>query len=332
MKKFPLILLILGLLCTFCSCGEPRSFQYVDYTLFDTVTTIVGYADTQKEFEYQAQKVCSQLQTYHRLFDIYQDYEGLPNLKTVNDQAGVAPVEVDSAVLELLEDCQEYWRLTGHKVNPGMGSLLSIWHEARKQALEIPESAKIPEETARLLAKKHMDLQNMKLNFENHTVFLTDPQMKLDVGAIAKGWALQKISQQAPAGMLISVGGSVCATGPKPDGSPWTVGIQDPDGKGYLRTVKLSKGAIATSGDYQRFFEVDGKQYHHIIDPDTTLPSEYWRSVTVISADSGLADVLSTALFLLPRAQGQALLERTGAEALWMDTAGNLYESPGFPK
>ena len=155
--------------------------------------------------------------------------------------------------------------------------------------------------------------------------------MRLDVGAVAKGWAVQKVSESAPEGMLLSAGGNVCATGPKPDGSPWIVGIQDPEGDGYICMAELSKGCLVTSGDYQRYFEVDGKKYHHIIDPDTAMPGEYWRSVTVYCTDSGLADALSTALFLLPLDQGQALLNNLGAEALWLNDRGEIFHSPGFP-
>ena len=87
-----------------------------------------------------------------------------------------------------------------------------------------------------------------------------------------------------------------------------------------------------TSGDYQRAYAVDGKVYHHIIDPNTWMPSSYWRSVTVVCPDSGLADARSTALFLLPREKGQALLDRCGAEALWVDARGERFYSPGFEK
>ena len=241
MKKWKRCVLVLGLLGLLWGCGAQKPMQYVDYSLFDTVTTIVGYGDSREEFQLQAEKICSDLQSYHRLFDIYQDYEGISNLKTINDQAGIAPVPVDSAVLEFLGDCEEYWELTDHRFHPGMGSLLSLWHEARQDGLRNPDRAEIPKEAVRIQAKEHMDLEDMVLDLENQTVFLQDPQLKLDVGAIAKGWAAQKICEAAPPGMLISVGGSVCATGPKPDGSPWTVGIQNPDGDGYLRTVKLKK-------------------------------------------------------------------------------------------
>ena len=109
------------------------------------------------------------------------------------------------------------------------------------------------------------------------------------------------------------------------------VGIQNPDGGDtYLHTLYVSGGAVVTSGDYQRCYAVDGKVYHHIIAPDTLYPSEYWRSVAIVCADSGLADALSTALFLLPQEEGQQLLDRCGAEAMWVDADGNMFYSPGF--
>ena len=155
--------------------------------------------------------------------------------------------------------------------------------------------------------------------------------MRLDVGAVAKGWAVQRVAEESPTGLLISVGGNVCATGPKDEtGTPWVVGINDPDGGEYLHTIYNADASVVTSGDYQRYFVVDGKPYHHIIDPDTRMPGSLWRSVTIVCGDSGLADALSTALFLLPLEEGQALAEKCGAEVLWMDTTGELFYTPGF--
>ena len=102
------------------------------------------------------------------------------------------------------------------------------------------------------------------------------------------------------------------------------------DGSSYLHTIYVTGGSVVTSGDYQRCFAVEGKLYHHIIDPDTLYPSEYWRSVTILCKDSGLADALSTALFLLSRDDGQRLLDQCGAEAMWVDAGGNTFYSTGF--
>ena len=109
------------------------------------------------------------------------------------------------------------------------------------------------------------------------------------------------------------------------------VGIADPDGgEGYLSTLNDWDKAIVTSGDYQRYFELDGVRYHHIIDPKTLYPAARFRSVTVVCADSGLADALSTALFVLPLEEGKALAAKAGAEAMWLDTQGNLTQTSGF--
>ena len=331
MKRMLAMLVLVIFLLTGCS-REEKPYRYIDYTLFDTVTTIVGYGPSEAEFTRQAERICEELRRYHRLFDIYQEYYGIHNLKTVNDQAGAAPVQVDEPILTLLSDCRNYWILTDKTVNPGMGSLLSLWHDARQQALGDPLTAQIPSHAERMEARKHIDFQNLQIDREHKTVYLQDQNMRLDIGAVAKGWAVEQVSKTAPEGLLISVGGNVCATGPKPDGTPWIVGLQNPDGEGYLETVELTKGSAVTSGDYQRFFEAEGKRYHHIIDPDSTLPGEYWRSVTVLCPDSGLADALSTALFLMDRDRGQKLLETAGAEALWVDHQNQIYRSPGFPE
>ena len=154
--------------------------------------------------------------------------------------------------------------------------------------------------------------------------------MALDVGALAKGYAVEQVAAAAPDHFLISVGGNVCATGPKPDGTPWTVAVENPDGGDFLKLLYAEDRSVVTSGDYQRYFELDGVRYHHIIDPDTLEPAAYWRSVTVVAESSAAADCLSTALFTLPQAEGQRLLDQWGAEALWIGRDGAQVMSPGF--
>ena len=302
-------------------------------TLFDTVTTVIGRADSQEAFEVTAQAVHDKLLVYHRLFDIYNDYDGIRNLKTVNDNAGIAPVQVDGTIIRLLQDCKEYYRITGGRVNVAMGSVLQLWHEARNDGLDDPANAYLPGADALAEAAKHTDPGCIVIDEAASTVYLSDPDMRLDVGAIAKGWAVEEVAKDSPSGLLISVGGNVCATGPKDEaGTPWVVGIQNPDGGAYLHTVYVTEGSVVTSGDYQRAYAVDGQIYHHIIDPDTLYPSGHWRSVTVVCSDSALADALSTALFLLPLEEGKALLETQKAHAMWVDGDGNIYYSAEFNK
>ena len=338
MKRLFCLLMAVCLLLGGCAIvpQQPETKQYTAtfLNLFDTVTTIVGKADSKESFEATAQQIHDHLLQYHQLFDIYEEYEGIANLKTVNDAAGQAPVKVDRAIVDLLLDCKEYYDLTGGKVNVAMGSVLKLWHKARNDALNNPKTASLPDMAALQNAALHTSLEAVVIDEVNSTVQITDPMVQLDVGAIAKGWATQKVAENAPKGLLISVGGNVCATGPKDEnGTPWVIGVQDPDNsENYLHTLYVTNGSVVTSGDYQRKFMVDGNVYHHIIDPATLMPSLYWRSVSVVCSDSGLADALSTALFLLPLEEGQALLTRCQAEAMWVDANGQRYYSPGFEK
>ena len=332
-------ILSIVLLCTLlagCSSvqKEPEQKQYTASFLdvFDTVTSITGKAENEEVFRAKTQAVHDALVEYHQLFDIYNTYDGINNLKTVNDNAGVAPVKVDSRILALLKDCRNYYDLTDGMVNPAMGSVLQLWHVARNDGINDPAHAYLPKEEKLQEAAQHMDFAAVVIDEAASTVFISASEVRLDVGAVAKGWATQRVAETAPEGLLISVGGNVCATGPKDAaGTPWVVGVQNPDGgDNYLHTVYLTKGSLVTSGDYQRAYVVDGELYHHIIDPNTRYPSTLWRSVTILCDDSGLADALSTALFLLPQAEGQALLDKTGAFAMWVDRNGEIFYSPGF--
>ena len=333
LRKLTALALFLALALSGCALpgASQKQYQATYLDLFDTVTVISGLSDSEEAFQAEAQRIHDRLLFYHQLFDIYHDYEGLHNLKTVNDSAGGAPVAVDESVIRFLTDCKAYYELTGGAVNIAMGSVLSLWHAARTAGIHDPQSAALPDSQALEQASLHTGWEAIVIDRDASTVCLSDPLLRLDVGAVAKGWAAQQVAQTAPQGFLISVGGNVCATGPKDAaGTPWVVGITDPDGGDYLHTLNITDLSVVTSGDYQRCYEVDGRIYHHIIDPETLFPAQYWRSVTIVCQDSGLADALSTALFVLPLEKGQALLTACGAEAMWADAQGGLYYSPGF--
>ena len=336
--KFRLMAAALSLLLLGgCAAGTvpgqgPRRFEASFLTLFDTVTTIVGYAETEEDFRRTAQQLHDQLLEYHQMFDIYHEYAGINNLKTVNDRAGGEPVEVDSRLIDLLMFCRELDELTGGRVDVTMGSVLALWHEARGSGVDDPEHAALPDSGALKEAAEHTGFELLEIDREASTLRLTDPLARLDVGAVAKGYAVERVCQNAPEGLLLSVGGNVRATGPKPGGEPWVVGVQEPDGgkEDYLHTLYVSDSSVVSSGDYQRYYTVDGVRYHHIIDPDTRYPGTRWRAVTVLCADSGLADGLSTSLFLLSQEEGEALARQCGAEALWVAADGTLSCTGGF--
>ena len=138
---------------------------------------------------------------------------------------------------------------------------------------------------------------------------------------------------------LVSVGGNLRAIGKKPDGSQWTGGVENPWNASEVYTtdslfgaaINMSDMALVTSGDYQRYFVVDGKRYHHIIDPDTLWPAAYYNGVTVLCPDSGMADCLTTALFCMPLEEGQKLVESLdGVEAMWCTPDKQATTSSGW--
>ena len=334
MKRTVALLLVLLLLTSGCTAPEAESkekrYEASFLGLFDTVTTMVGFSESEETFRQAAQQIHDELEAYHRLFDIYHEYSDMTNLKTVNDHAAEGPLKVDRKLLDFLLFCKEMEQKTNGMVNVAMGSVLSLWHEARTDGINNPDTAKLPDMDALLTAAAHTNLDDVVLDETACTVWFADPDLKLDVGALAKGYAVEKVCQTAPEGMLISVGGNVCGTGPKPDGSSWVVGLQDPDGNGNLHTVYADRTAVVTSGDYQRYYTVEGVRYHHIIDPETCMPGTKWRAVSILCENSAEADALSTALFLLDREAGQQLLELFDAEAMWLDADGNEFFSPGF--
>ncbi len=335
MKKFICLLIVCTVLLSSCSASTTpvqKEYTATFIDLFDTVTTVVGSAESKEAFEKKIQPIHDELERYHKLFHIYEEFDGISNLKTVNDKASVAPVVVDTAILDLLEDCKQYYDATNGVFNHAMGSVLSLWHTAREDGVNDPKNAYLPNGKALKEAGEHIDPENIVLDRENSTVYFKDSKLKLDVGAVAKGWAVQRVCENAPKGLLLSVGGNVYATGPKDEnGNPWSVGIKNPEkNNDYFHTLNITHGGVVTSGSYIRAYAVDGKLYHHIIDPNTLYPSELWVSVTVVCDDSGLADVLSTSLFLLDQKSGQKLLDKFNAEAFWVDAKGNKYYSPDF--
>lgn len=341
LKKITVILMIMALIFSFAACTkqEKKRYEAEFLLLFDTVTQIIGYTDTEEKFSKQVNLIYDDLEEYHQLFDIYHNYDGINNMKTINDQAGIAPVKVDQKIIDLLLFSKEAYEITDGKVNVAYGAVLRIWHDHRDAGIDDPEKATLPDMDLLREASGHTDFNQVMIDEENMTVYLPDPEMSLDVGAIAKGYATEQVARKAEEnGMtsgLISVGGNVRPIGVKEDGSgtPWKVGIQNPidqDGED-IRKINLTNASLVTSGIYERYYIVGEKSYHHIIDPETLFPAEYFLSMTVLCADSGLADALSTSVFNMPFEQGLALIERMpDTEALWVFHDGQIKTSSRF--
>lgn len=321
-------------------CSAPVKYQASFFDVFDTPVTFTAYTGSQAEFDRYVDIVRDEMQRLHKLFDIYNDYEGINNLKTVNDAAGVEAVPVDPSLIELLEIARQAVDDTAGAVNCALGPVLRIWHDYRDASLADPAGAALPDMDILREAALETSMDDVVIDREAGTVLLEAPGMSLDVGAVAKGYAAQRAMELAKsAGMtsgLLNAGGNVCAVGRPLDGrDSWSVGVQNPDlGAGGSRelwdTVAAADCSVVTSGDYQRYYVVEGVSYHHIIDPWTLYPARQVRSVTVIHPDGAMADILSTAAFILPREEAEELVLHQGGEAMWIFENGETACTEGY--
>jgi thiamine biosynthesis lipoprotein len=286
MKKILTVCLCFILLCSAgCARTETKRYQAEFLSLFDTVTTIVGYSDSEAHFKEFAEQVRCKIEEYHKLYDIYNIYESINNVKTINDNAGIAPVKVDSKIIDMLQFAMDEYEATGGAVNVALGSVLEIWHDYRDAGLNDPESAELPPMEALQEAALHTDIGNVIIDGAASTVVIKDPLLRLDVGAVAKGYAAEQVAQyfegQGVTSLLLSIGGNVRAIGEKliPDSAGekrWNIGIQNPDKSSpdmEIMNVLINGISVVSSGISERYYVVGGEQYHHIIDPATLMPA-----------------------------------------------------------
>ena len=342
------IISLVLLVCIAFSLTDCKKEEYktrsrtLDGEYFDTMTVISTYADESNENIEKYVKIANEvLGYYHKLFDIYNSYEGVNNVKTVNDNAGVKPVKVDTELIDFLEYCKELYTITNGKTNVMMGSVLKIWHECREEAEKnfgYLDPDYLPSDEELSEAAKHISINSLTIDREASTVYITDENASLDVGAVAKGYTVdvlaERIKKTGASSVVLNVGGNIRTIGVKPDGSKWESGIRNPDlssDETLKCRIRIGESSIVTSGDYERFFTTGFEDYHHIIDPDTLMPARYFSSVSVITESSALGDALSTALFCMSYEEGKALIESIGGiEVIWIDTEYNLMHTDGI--
>ncbi len=320
MKK----LLIVLLLVTLVGCNNNETYEKYYYTYFDTVSLVKSYSnDDETTFNNKVDDIETILNKYHNLLDTFEDHD-VNGLYKINQNAGVKPIVVDKELFNLLKFGKDIYYLTNGKTNIMMGSLTSIW----KQAIS---DEKLPNEELLNEASKHIDIESLVLDEDKLSVYISDEKALIDVGSIAKGYVCDVIKEELGdilSGYSISLGGNVLLIGNKYDGSNFKIGIKDPFKENSLaKTLEISDTSLVTSGNYERYFDLDGKRYHHIVDPDTLYPSMYYASVTVIYNESKICDALSTALFSLSIEDGKKILSNyPGIKVTWIDLDGEITE------
>ena len=300
--------------CMLTGCG-PKYEKFSDMLLtqqyFNTVITIISYQPSQEDFDEMVDYLEGEMDRLNKLYDIYHTYPGINNIKTINDNAGVAPVQVDQDIIDLLLFSKEWHAKSGGRLNIAMGSVLKVWHDKREEYDFYGGDVQLPELSLLQEKAQHIDINCVEIDDENNTVFITDPLLRLDVGAVAKGFATEMICDKLAEkydNFCISAGGNVkCHGQPKDDRVRWGIGIENPmvdenwkmiGGNADMAYFNTDMSLVC-SGGYQRFMIIDGQRYHHLVDPTTLFPEEKWAGVAILCEDSGMADALSTTLFLM---------------------------------
>ena len=359
LKKLVLSLLSLSMIMIMTGCS--KKYELMSHYItgpFDTITTYMSYVSSEDEFNEQCDYIEEQLNYYDQLFDKYNTYNGMNNLKTINDNAGKKAIEVDQPLIDLLNLSIERNRKISSKVNIAFGSVINIWHDYREEAESHDGVGTVPSDVELEKANQHTSIDSIEIDEKKKTVYINDAQVSIDVGATAKGYAIELIKdgliEMGVDNFLLSGGGNVASHGQRKiqkEGEfylddcadKFCVGIESPQDGNYAASaddpdseneaVLVVQGeSIVTSGDYQRFYQdVNGVRYHHLIDPETLYPAVHFRSVSIITEDSGLADFLSSAVFLMEYEEGLKLVNSLdGVEAIWLLEDGKIKMSDGL--
>lgn len=315
-----LFCLILFSFCLLSLTGCQRNASETTRTGFylNTVVSLTLYDRTQDD------------PLFDRAMSLIGEYDSLLSKTTEGsdiyriNHANGAPVEIDERTAELLSIALSYASLSDGLVDPTIGTLSDLWNFGDTNKGIVPSDKDIKE------ALSHIDYTKVKLS--GSTVTLLDPDARLDLGFIAKGYIADKLKaflmENGVTNGIINLGGNVLTIGTKPDGSDYRVGVQKPfsDTGTALTTLTVRDSSLVSSGNYERYFEKDGILYHHILSTKDGYPVNSGLSgVTIISKNSVDGDALSTLCFILGYEKGSKLIDSLpDTEAVFINDAGEL--------
>lgn len=321
-KRICTVVLIVLCILSICGCtAQTQPVTYTDY-YFDTVVSLTFY---QNNGDKLAEECFQRCEIYENLLS--RTVEG-SDVWRINHSNG-SPVTVSSETYELIKEALYYCELTQGKIDITIAPLMDLWKFTENTGEQIPPAN---EEINALLA--HVDYTKVILG-DNNTITLQDSEASIDLGFIAKGYIADQIKEylisEGVTSAIINLGGNICTIGNKPDGSAYTIGIQEPFAPTgtTIDTFTLSDSCAVTSGTYERYFTYNDTIYHHIIDATTGYPvNNGLASVTILCDSATEADALSTTCFVLGIEEALTLIRSvTDTECILIDEEGNFYES-----
>ncbi len=278
-------------------------------------------------------KECVQaaLEEIRKVDELMSDYKSDSEISRVNREAGEKAVQVSESTYEVLQRSVEFSEMTGGAFDITVGPLVALFRNAKEDKVA-------PSEQQIARARSKVGFEKLKLNNENKTVQFSENGMLLDLGGIAKGYAIDMAiaaAQRCGAiGAMVDIGGDVRCFGLPPEGKDhWLIGLQDPnsaiegiEGGGLLLVLKITNSAVATSGDYQQFVLIEGKRYSHIMDRKTGTNAKGLSSATIIANNATDADALATSVSVMGAEKGLALIEKLPETEAILITSGPKYE------
>ncbi|WP_019131882.1 FAD:protein FMN transferase [Peptoniphilus obesi] len=356
MKKIRIIgsitILIFLLFIIIKNLNRSKEYKTQVYGAFDTYTVISIYDKNPKEAEEKLKILSDKFEAMSKDFDGFNNYEGINNLKTINDNAGIKEIKVSDDLFDLIsrtKELEERFKLG--KLNIAIGPVTNIWRDysdlynqgLSKEEVISKKGSELPRKTELEKLRPLIDQNNVIINKDKKTIYLSKKEMSLDLGAVAKGYAVEILSQYAIKDLdiesiIISSGGNVKCLNKDGIDRKYKVAIYNPEIEDkdkkeisekdqYLITLNLKNKAVVTTGDYQRYFILEEKRYPHIIDPTSLETSDKYRSISVISDNSFIADYLSTSLFLLDQERVKDLEKENDFWVVYLDNNEEVYIS-----
>jgi thiamine biosynthesis lipoprotein len=290
--------------------------------------TLVEITVSQVEPKTAEEAMEEAFQGVERINRLMSHYRPDSEVSQVSRHAGQKEIRVSPETLEVIERALYFSRLSEGSLDITIGAVFRLWNF---------REGKIPDARSLREALKQVDYRKIQVDRAASTVFLQDSGMELDLGAIAKGYAVDLASaalrKKWMEGFLVRLGGEIKVHGGKEPGVPWIVGIQHPRlPSELLARLRVRNAAISTSGDYEKFFLREGERYHHILNPSTGMPARECQSVTILAPSAMDADALATTIFVLGSKKGFALIEKMpGVHAIIVDRRGSVLLSPNWP-
>ena len=327
LKTYLCFLFFVCILLGSCSPNKLSSYQK-SKALLDTYVTITVVSDSRDAADKAIDNAFDVIEKFGYLVNFFSDKS---ELSAINRNAGIHEVRVSPETLDIIEKALYVSEKSGGAFDPTIGTETRLWDFVKKIR---PSDAEV---------KKNLPLVNYRniiIDKDKSTVFLKKKDMLLDLGGIAKGYAadlaVQALKKAGIKSGLVAVAGDIMAFGLKPDKKPWVVGIKNPRQKNsddeIIAKLPLSDRGISTSGDYERYFIIDGKRFHHLLSPATGYPAYSCQSASVITGEGAMNDAFSTALFILGPEKGLELATEMGMDAMIIDDKGAIHTTAGLQR